>query len=156
MKILITGGTGFVGSHVCRQLMAAGESVRLLVRQPDKAKVYYEGLGEGMPELMQGDITDIDSVKQAVDGCDAVVHTAAGTPMQHESLEKLFSVNVDGVKNVVDSALQAGINNIVCVSSITAIFNADGNKVTADAEPVPSSMSYCQSKVEAEYYLRGL
>lgn len=156
MKVLITGGTGFVGSHACRQLMAVGHDVRLLVRSADKArKLYSEGVGSE-PGLVQGDITDIAAVKQAVEGCEALVHAAAGTPMQIESVEKLFEVNVGGVKNLVGAALEAGIERIVCLSSITAIFNEDGSKVTPDAPPSRSTMPYGQSKVEAEFYLRKL
>ena len=156
MKVLVTGGTGLVGSHACRELMRAGHQVCLLVRNPDKARDFYGKLGEQLPELIQGDITDVEGVKRALAGCDAVVHAAAGTPMQIESVEKLFEVNVGGVKNVVGSALAAGIERIVYISSITAIFNTDGSKVTPDAPPTPSKMPYGQSKVEAELYLREL
>ena len=154
MKVMITGGTGFVGSHVCGQLMAAGHSVRLLVRDGDKARKIYEELGEPVPELVIGDITDLESVRRAIRGCDAVVHAAAGTPMQIESVDKLFQVNVGGVKNVVGAALDEGVGRIVCLSSTTAIFNEDPSKVTPDAPPNPSKMPYGQSKVEAELYLR--
>lgn len=156
MKTLITGGTGFVGSHVCRQQMAAGHAVRLLVRDIEKASAYYRDLGEGIPELVVGDVTDCVSVKKALEECNAVVHAAAGTPIQTGSIEKLFRVNVDGVKHVVNSALECGIDRIVCISSITAIFNPDGAKVTSAAPLVQSSLPYGQSKVEAETYLRSL
>ncbi len=154
MKVLITGGTGFVGSHACRELMAAGHSVSLLVRSEEKALKFYEGIGEGIPHLVVGDITDSGSVKRAFEGCDAVVHTAAGTPMQIESVERLFAINVGGVKNVIGAALEVGVDRIICLSSITAIFNEDGSKVTPDTPPNPSKMPYGQSKVEAELYLR--
>jgi nucleoside-diphosphate-sugar epimerase len=156
MKVLVTGGTGLVGSHACRTLMAAGHDVRLLVRSPDKARGFFNKLVATLPELVQGDITDAASVAGALAGCEAVVHAAAGTPMQIESVEKLFEVNVDGVKNVVGAALELGVERIVYVSSITAIFDTDGSKVTADADPTPSGMPYGQSKVEAELYLRQL
>lgn len=151
MKVLLTGGTGFVGSHVCRQLLSAGHEVRLLVRSTAKAAQLFQPA----PELWEGDITDLAAVKGAVADCDAVVHAAAATPMQIDSREALFAVNVGGVKHVVEAALSAGISNIVCVSSITAIFDTDGAKVTADAAPTPSNMPYGQSKVEAEYFLRA-
>jgi nucleoside-diphosphate-sugar epimerase len=156
LKILITGGTGFVGSHVCRQLMAAGHPVRLLVRSADKAQRYYSELGEGMPELVVGDITDIASVSAALAGCDGVVHAAAGTPMQQSSIEQMFAVNVEGVKNVVESALDLGIQRIVCVSSITAIFNRNPARVTGDAPLAKSKLPYGKSKAQAEIYLRSL
>jgi dihydroflavonol-4-reductase len=156
LKILITGGTGFVGSHVCRQLLAAGHPVRLLVRDRDRAEAWYQRLGEGIPELVVGDVTDIVSVREALTGCEGVVHAAAGTPMQTGSVEQLFAVNVDGVKHVVDSALDLGIERIVCISSITAIFSEDAAKVTPDAPLTKSRLPYGQSKVKAEIYLREL
>jgi dihydroflavonol-4-reductase len=136
--------------------MAAGHAVRLLVRDIKKAEAYYRQLGEGIPELVVGDVTDIESVKAALAGCHAVVHAAAGTPMQTESIEQLFRVNVDGVRHVVGSALALGVERIVCISSITAIFNPDASKVTPDTPPTKSDLPYGQSKVEAEIYLREL
>ena len=156
MRILITGGTGFVGSHVCRQLMAAGHAVRLLVRDAEKAEAYYRALGEGIPELLVGDVTDVASVQAALQACDGVVHAAAATPMQMGSVEQLFAVNVGGVKNVVGSALDLGIKRIVCISSITAIFNRNASKINVDTPPAKSKLPYGQSKVEAEIYLREL
>ena len=156
MRVLVTGGTGFVGSHACRRLMAAGHAVRLLVRSQVKAESIYEQLGEGLPEFVTGDVTNAESVRAALAECDAVVHAAASTPLQIESEAQLFAINVGGVRNVVGSALEQGIARIVCLSSITAIFNEDAAKVTPDAPPVPSKMPYGQSKVEADLYLREL
>ena len=160
MKVLLTGGTGFVGSHCCCQLLAAGQEVRLLVRNLNKATDYYRSQSQRLngrfPELLQGDVTDINSVKAALQGCDAVVHAAAGTPMGIESREQLFAVNVGGVKNVIGTAVEMGLRSIVHVSSITAIFNADASKVNVNTEPTPSTMPYGQSKVEAEVYVREL
>jgi nucleoside-diphosphate-sugar epimerase len=136
--------------------MAAGYAVRLLVRDLKKAEAYYRQLREGIPELVVGDVTDVVSVKMALVGCHAVVHAAAGTPMQTGSIEQLFRVNVDGVRHVVDSALELDIERVVCISSITAIFNPDASKVTSDAPPTKSNLPYGQSKVEAEIYLREL
>lgn len=155
MQVMVTGGTGFVGSHVARQLQAGGHKVRLLVRSADKARTYYEKLDAPVPELVTGDITDEVSVGAALTGCDAVVHAAAGTPIG-STRQQLFDVNVGGTHKVVNCALEQGIKHIVCVSSITAIFNEDGAKVTADAPPVPSKLPYGQSKVEAELFLRKL
>lgn len=154
--MLVTGGTGFVGSHVARQLLAKGHDVRLLVRNVEKAKQYYSMFDVAEPSYLKGDITDKVSVEKALADCEAVIHAAAGTPINIGSIEELFSINVGGVKNVVDSALAHGVERIVCISSITAIFDTDGSKVTADAAPVPSKMPYGQSKVEAELYLRQL
>ena len=155
MRVLVTGGTGFVGSHVARQLQAAGHAVRLLVRDQAKACAYYEKLNVPQPEMVTGDITEADSVVAALAGCDAVVHAAAGTPLG-ATRNELLRVNVEGTRNVVGTALEQSIQQIVCVSSITAIFNEDGAKVTANAPLAPSKLPYGQSKVEAELYLRSL
>ncbi|MDZ7784839.1 MAG: NAD-dependent epimerase/dehydratase family protein [Halioglobus sp.] len=154
MNVLVTGGTGFVGSHVSRQLQAGGHAVRLLVRDEDKARKFFISLGEPVPELVRGDVTDAASVRAAMAGCEGVVHAAAGTPLRAGSVEDMFAVNVGGVKTVVDAALALGLERIVCVSSITAIFNEDAARVTPDAPPAPSRLPYGQSKVEAELYLR--
>lgn len=156
MRILVTGGTGFVGSHVTRQLLAKGHQLRLLVRSPDKARQYYQSFDLPMPELFKGDVTDAESVQQALGTCDALVHAAAGTPISLPAKEQLFAVNVEGTKNVIGGAVAAGLKAIVHVSSITAIFNTDASLVTTDAPVVASSMPYGQSKVEAERYVRGL
>ncbi len=155
MNVLVTGGTGFVGSHVARQLLGGSHAVRLLVRDEAKAGRYFRALGEGMPALATGDITDAASVRRALAGCDAVVHAAAATPMGSTTAQ-LRAVNVGGTRNVVDAAVAAGIGRIVCLSSITAIFDPDGRKVTPEAAPSPSRMPYGQSKFDAEVYLREL
>jgi len=156
MKVLVTGGTGFVGSHVARNLVACGHEVRLLVRDLAKGQALFASESSSVIECVIGDITKPDTVQAALQGCDAVVHAAAGTPIQTKNREEMFAVNVGGVRNVVDGALALGFQRIVCLSSVTAIFNTEGARVTADAPPTPSRHPYGQSKVEAEYYLREL
>ncbi len=154
MKVLVTGGTGFVGSHVARALQRQGHEVRLLVRAPEKAHVFYEGLGEPVPELVQGDITNVAPVKSALEGCSAVIHAAAGTPMKGVAPQELMDINAGGTRNVVGAALDQGIERIVCISSITAIFDTDPSKVNADTPPRKSRHPYGRSKMETELYLR--
>ena len=155
MRILVTGGTGFVGSHVCRQLMLAGHEVCLLVRNVDKAIALYNA-HNAQPQFIQGDITNPASIKKAVAGCHALVHAAAATPIKTPDTAQMTSTNVNGLKNVVNAALSAGVEQIVCLSSITAIFDPDPAKVNPNAAPVASSMPYGQSKVDGEIFLREL
>jgi dihydroflavonol-4-reductase len=156
MRVMVTGGTGFVGSHVTRQLLARGDEPVLLVRNEDRARAVYSKLGIPLPQLFQGDVTAALSINRAVAGCDAVVHAAAGTPINAGDTRALFETNVQGTRHVVDAALAAGVAKIVHISSITAIFNTDATKVTAEAPLTPSNMAYGQSKVKAEAYLREL
>jgi dihydroflavonol-4-reductase len=155
-RVLVTGGTGFVGSHVCRCLLARGHDVRLLVRNVDKARAIFADLEKCGPELVAGDVTELSSARTALAGCTALVHAAATTPLQAGSVEQLYAVNVGGTKNLVGAALDLGIERIVSISSITAIFNPDASKVTAEAALADSKLPYGQSKVESERYLRAL
>ncbi len=156
MKVLVTGATGFVGSHIVRTLHAQDLSFRLLVRNQQKAEQFFGQRKIPVNDVVIGSVSDRDTVKQALEGCDAVVHAAAITPMQGASDAELFATNVDGVKNVVGLACQAGISQIVYVSSITAIFHTDAARVTENAAIAPSSHPYGKSKAQAETYIRGL
>ena len=77
MKVLVTGGTGFVGSHSVRAIIDAGHDLRLLVRVPARLAPALEPLGVRDVEHVVGDATDARSVRRAIDGCDAVLHAAA-------------------------------------------------------------------------------
>ena len=156
MKVMVTGGTGFVGSQVCKHLLRAGHEVTLLVRNVDKAHSYYAASSTIMPGLAQGDITDADSVLCAMLGCDAVVHAAATTPIAAVSEEQMFAVNVGGTRAVMDAAVAQQIDRIVHVSSITAIFNVDGEKVHEESQLTRVRQPYGRSKMEAESYVRTL
>lgn len=158
MRTLITGATGFVGSHVARQLLDAGHVVRLLVRDQSKAQKLLIDLGVAVDsekcELLVGDITNAQQMESAVAGCTALVHAAAGTPIALPSKDELFAVNVGGTKNIVGAAVKAGLNSIVHISSATAVFNADASKIDLDAPLLMPDMPYGRSKVEAENYVR--
>ncbi|MFT4517764.1 MAG: dihydroflavonol-4-reductase [Halioglobus sp.] len=156
MQVMVTGGTGFVGSHVTRQLQSAGHEVVLLVRDEDKARQTFTKLNLVLPTLVKGDVTDVASIERALQGCDAVVHAAAGTPINAGDTTVLYETNVHGTRNVIDGAIEAGIAKIVYISSITAIFNTDASKVNEQSPLTPSTMAYGNSKVEAERYLREL
>ncbi len=156
MRVLVTGGTGFVGFHVVKTLKAKGHAVTALVRDINKAKKLYDKHGVVIDSFVIGSVTDINSVHAALKDCDGVVHAAAITPMQASSEQDLFATNVDGVKNVIGAACEAGISNIVYVSSITAIFNTDAKKMHVDAPVVKSKHAYGASKAQAEEYVRSL
>lgn len=156
MRVLVTGGTGFVGFHVVRLLKERGHAVVLLVRDTEKARKLYEKNNIAIDQFVSGSIADAAVVQQALQGCDGVVHAAAITPMQAASEQDLFATNVGGVKNVIGSACESGINNVVYVSSITAIFNTDAKKMHVDAPVARSRHAYGKSKAQAEETVRSL
>jgi dihydroflavonol-4-reductase len=153
LKVLVTGATGFVGSHTTRALLDAGHRVRAFIRSPKKVRRVL-GEREGL-ELAQGDISDAASVREALCGCNGVVHTAAvvavGTAGAPEALMK---ANVSGVRNVIGAAIEQNIERIVHVSSLATLFRGDGRPLSEASEPADSKHPYGRSKVLAERYVR--
>jgi NADH dehydrogenase len=110
MKVLVTGGTGFVGPRIVHALRAHGRDVRALVRRPERG-ARLAGLGA---ELVMGDVTDQASVQAAMDGCTHVVHLVAiikGRPQDFEG------VMTQGTRNVVAAAKEARVQRFVLMSA---------------------------------------
>lgn len=124
VKALVTGATGFVGSHVVRALVDAGHETRALKR----ATSNMAALGEvGGYEPVIGDIMDPASLAVAMDGCDWVFHVAAVSDYWRKSMDWMYEVNVQGTRNVLEAAQQAGVKRLVFTSSAAAIgFREDG------------------------------
>ncbi|MFO1347875.1 MAG: NAD-dependent epimerase/dehydratase family protein [Pseudomonadales bacterium] len=156
MRVLVTGSTGFVGLHTVRALEHKGHEVVALVRSAEKAQRLFAQYGVVVDRIAVGSITDESAVRDALQGCDAVVHAAAVTPMQVASEKELLETNVGGVKNVLGTACDLGVQNCVYVSSITAIFNTNSARMSADAPIAKSKHIYGQSKAQAEAYVRSL
>jgi len=155
-RVLVTGATGLLGSHTVRALLDAGHAVKAFVRSPDKARRVFAGR-EGSVELVKGDIGDAASVEAALRGCDGVVHCAAVISVDSANdPQALIKTNVAGVRNVIGSAVDLGLQRIIHVSSIAALFRTDGAPITESSEPQPSKHAYGQSKMMAENYVREL
>lgn len=110
-KILITGGTGFIGSHLARKLYSKNE---IVIFAKDGPPPLLEGL---KIRIIKGDIRDYNSVLKAVRGCDYVYHLAASTSSNKKDKELLFSTNVDGTENVLKASLISKVKKVVYVSS---------------------------------------
>jgi dihydroflavonol-4-reductase len=117
MKVLITGGTGFVGSWVARELASRGHALRLLVRP----RSCLDNIRDIPGERILGDITAAASVERAVAGCDAVVHAAAVARLRAGDRDNLLAVNEGGTQNVLGAALRAGVRRAVFVASAGAL-----------------------------------
>ena len=156
MRVMMTGGTGFVGSHTVRRYLAAGHSVRLLVRDPAKARRVFEPLGIEFPEadVIAGDITDADSVRRAMEGCDAVFHGAALVDMKRSMAERVLRTNRRGVELVVGGAVARGLPSIVYVSSISIFFRPGAPPLHPEMPIQRGTTAYAQSKAEAEHEIR--
>jgi len=117
MKVLVTGATGFLGSHLCRQLIRDGHEVTVLRRSTSN----NNALSDLNLIHEVGDVTDLESVKRAVKGNEIVVHTAAHLAHWGFHKETQFEVNAQGTKNVVEACRQFGIRRLLHVSSVATI-----------------------------------
>lgn len=153
MSILVTGATGFIGSELVRQLLDRGETVRILRRRTATMDL----LGElaGRVEHAEGDVTDVLTVHDAVQGVTHVYHTAGyiGFGGKRER-NRLYQVNVIGTANVVNAALEAGVQRLVHTSSMAAFGRpmrpTDIIDETAQWTPSRANSAYAQSKYEGE------
>lgn len=155
MRVLVTGGTGFVGSHTVAALVAAGHDVRLLVRDADRVQRAMAPHHVAVAEVHVGDVTDRDSVRAAVAGCDAVVHGASVFSYDPREAPRIEAVNVRGTESVLGAASAAGCVRIIHVSSIVAFLPAPGQVVTEGSPVGTATTAYFRSKAESERIARG-
>jgi NADH dehydrogenase len=111
VKVLVTGGTGFVGPKVVHALRAADRDVRCLVRRPERAS-YHAALG---CEVVQGDVTDAASLRRAVDGVDVVVHLVAIIAGRPRDFERIME---QGTRDLVAAAQEASVRRFVLMSAL--------------------------------------
>jgi len=139
--ILVTGGTGLIGSHLLYHLVNSGAQVRSLYRTKDSlqkvAKVFGYYADQPTPlmdkiEWVEGDITDIGELTKAFDGIDLVYHCAALISFYPKDFKKLEKINVKGTANVVNLCLKFGIQKLCYVSSIAAIGPSVKGKVATE------------------------
>ncbi len=156
MKVLVTGGTGFVGSHSVRALRAAGHDVRLLVRDPAKVRRVFEPQQLEIRDVAVGDMTDESAVGAALAGCDGVVHAAALVDLRASAARRVLETNARGVRHVVGGAVRRGIPSVVHVSSLSIFFVPGGPPVTPELPVAAGTTAYARSKAKAEAYVRGL
>jgi len=152
---LVTGGSGFIGAHVVRALVGRRREVRCLVR-PGSRRTSLEGLAV---EVVEGDVTDVSSVRAAVCGCETVFHVAADYRLDAADPSALFAVNVAGTENVLRAAADAGARRIVHTSSVGALgLRADGAPADEETAVDPETLvgAYKKSKFEAEAVARKL
>jgi dihydroflavonol-4-reductase len=158
MRVMMTGGTGFVGSHTVRAFVAAGHTVRLLVRDAEKVRRVFDPVGIGIPEkdVIVGDIVDEASVGRALEGCDAVYHGAALVSMRRAMAGKVLETNARGVELVVGGAVRRGLPSIVYVSSTSIFFTPGCDPIHVDMPIARGTTAYAQSKGQAEREVRRM
>lgn len=152
MQVLVTGATGLIGFNVARQLVNAGQKVRILARTPEKAARLFKG----ECEILQGDVTEPASISRAAEACEIVFH-AAGFPEQWMKDPAIFQeVNVGGTKNVLEACKAAGVRRVVYTSTID-VFAAKAGETYNESilDPEPKGTYYERSKQDADRLAAG-
>ena len=149
MRVLVTGGTGFVGSAVVRILLSQGLDVRCLVR-PNSNLSNLQGL---KVELVNGDLLDPDSLQGALRDCVQLYHVAALYSTRPEDAALMQRINVEGTCNLLKAAVEMGLRRIVYTSTIGTIGRPAGKKLPTESdiyEDWSRVSPYARSKLEAE------
>lgn len=119
-KILVTGGTGFVGSYLLRYLVNRGYSQVRALRRPESRMDLVAPVA-GQVEWVEGDVLDIFSLEDALEGVSRVFHCAALVSFDPGDNKRLMQVNVEGTANLVNAALRAGVKKFIHTSSIATL-----------------------------------
>jgi dihydroflavonol-4-reductase len=149
MKVFLTGATGFVGHHVAQALAAEGAELRLLVRKSSNLANL-----EGIPgDTHVGDLSEPETLRSALAGCDAVMHVAADYRLWIPDPQAMYRANVDGTRELLRMAREARVPRVVYTSSVATMhFRTDGIVINEDTPVSLADMvgHYKRSKFMAE------
>ena len=154
MKVLVTGGTGYVGAHIVAALIRDGHDVRMLVRRAEQVPISLEPLDVSVDDIVVGDVLDADVVAAALDGMDAVVHAAAVFSLDARRATEITRTNLRATELVVGGAVERGLDPIVHISSTVALTCRDGGGPDLPLGDV--DLPYAKSKRESEVQVRAL
>lgn len=157
MKVLVTGGTGFVGACIVAGLVEDGHKVRLLVRRAEQVATSLAPYGVGPAQLdgvRIGDVLDADAVEDALAGCDAVVHAAAVFSLDSRRGDEMRRTNERAAELVLSSACERGLDPVVHISSTVALMRFGGSGPDLPLGDMTST--YSASKIAGEVVARRL
>jgi UDP-glucose 4-epimerase len=151
MKVLVTGGSGFIGSHIVEHFQGKAETIRVL----DNLRTGHRHNLDGLEcDFIEGSITDRALVKKAVSGIDYIFHMAAmvSVPESMSKIAECIEINVNGLLNVLEEAHSAGVTKIIFASSAA---NYGNNPTVPKIETMPPEPQspYAITKLDGEYYL---
>ena len=153
MRALVTGATGFLGSHIAGALARDGHSVRVLHRPNSNLSALQEQLADAPHETAIGDILDEASLEKACAECDWVFNCAAVADYWRADRERLFRVNIEGTYRLLTAASSAGVRRVVFTSSASSIGPRADGQPTRECEPFrldEARFPYAWSKWQAE------
>lgn len=155
MRVLVTGGAGFIGSHIAEECLRRGYEVRILDNVATGSRENLRHL-LGHVEVFDGDIRDYDLVLRACQGVDSVFHQAALPSVPRSILDPITSMSVNsiGTTTVLKGAVEAGVRRVVYAASSSAYGNAEEAIKSETLTPKPLS-PYAVSKLTGEYLLKA-
>lgn len=156
MHVLVTGATGFTGFHTVLALAKNGHKVRLFVRSIEKMQKLYADFDVDTSDVVVGEMTDPEAIERALDGCDAVVHTAAVVGLEPELEEMMMRTNMIGTELVIGGAVKKGIRSIVYVSSLAVLFDFKADTINEESPLATPTTAYAASKRQCDEYVRDL
>jgi dihydroflavonol-4-reductase len=154
MKCFVTGATGFLGSHVARQLLKQGADLRLLMRSTSRT----DNIDDLSSERVIGDLRDVASLKRGMDGCEYVFHVAADYRLWSVNGQELYDSNVEGTRNILKAARESGTRRIVYTSSVATMGFGNNGRMANESTPVTLANmigDYKRSKFMAEQLVLG-
>lgn len=143
-KVFLTGGTGFLGAYILKNLVQKGIAVRAL-RRSDKLPFFLCPEIARQVEWVEGDVLDVVALDDALKGIDAVIHSAAIVSFHNDDRKRMLAVNEEGTANLVNLALENGVRRLVHVSSVAALGR------TQNAELVTEEKKWAESKNNTGY-----
>jgi dihydroflavonol-4-reductase len=143
-KVLVTGGTGFLGAYIIRELVEKGYQVRA-IRRHDRLPFFIPTHIFDKVEWLTGDILDVESLSAAMREMDYVIHAAAKVSFDAKDTADLYSVNIEGTANVVNMALEHNVRRLVHISSVAALGR------TANGELVNEEKKWQSGKLNTTY-----
>lgn len=132
MRVLVTGATGFVGSHVAQLLSAHGADLRLLVRPSSRT----ENIACLKADLVTGDLRDPDSLRGAIQGCDYVFHVAADYRLWVPDPQEMYRSNVEGTRSIIRAAQESGVRRVIYTSSVATVGFTTSGHIANEGSPV--------------------
>ena len=150
--VLVTGGTGFLGAYIIKALIEKDYPVKA-IRRSNKLPGYIPKMIFDKVQWVEGDILDVISLEDAMEGVDTVIHSAAIVSFSRKEKKNMYKVNVEGTANVVNIALEKNVQRFVHISSIAALGRkVDGGHVDEEKKWEESKVNtnYAKSKYKAE------
>lgn len=154
-KVLLTGGTGFLGAYILKNLIEKGFTVRATRRSAALPFFIPSGILEKV-EWVDADVLDVVSLEDALEGVWAVIHAAAIVSFDRKDRDKMYQVNVEGTANVVNCAVESGVKRLIHVSSVAALGRTSRKEMVTEEkkwEDNSSNTHYAISKHHAEMHV---